>query len=70
MYMGSEESAGEEVGRGRNEDVEMDVWCGVTKMVRIKKYRIRGTTKACPTHIQYRKQLFYNNKFFIFGFYT
>ena len=23
---GSEESSGEEVGRGRNEDVEMDVW--------------------------------------------
>ena len=25
--MGSEESAGEEVGRGRDEDVEKDVWC-------------------------------------------
>ena len=27
--------------------------CGVTKMVRIRKYRIRGMSKVGPTHIQY-----------------
>ncbi len=44
--MSCEESAGEEVGRERNEDVAMDVTLyGVSKMDRIRNCIIRGTTK-------------------------
>ena len=41
---GSEEIAGEEVGRGRNEDVEMDVWS--YKNDRIWNEIIRSMTKV------------------------
>ena len=45
--MGSKESAGEEVGHGRNEDVEMDVWVlQLASVDKIKNERIRGTTKV------------------------
>ena len=40
-YMDSEESGGEEVGFGENEDVEMDAWS--IKAGHVRNERIRGT---------------------------
>ena len=51
--MGSEEST--EVGRGGNEDVEIDVWCNIYIMSRIRNHRIRWKMKLGEIS-KYKKQ--------------